>query len=143
MKKDKDMNGSFFIGLLAVCVIAGAVLYKMRGNAPSFHKPFNLPTGIPVETVEGELSMDSVVAYFRAINLNAKEDVPFITKDMKLTFGTNEYTEKDGYKTLFLGVFSEEKDAIKNAKIIYAKNFDAKLEEVLSHASKDGIVVLN
>ena len=82
--------------------------------------------------------MDDIVSIFKARNLNPTTDTPFISKSLEgLIVTPNGILEKGNYVSVVLGVNYDSNIDI--FEIIYAKDFDKKLED--SFANRDLITL--
>lgn len=127
-----------FFAILAICII-GYIVYNRKQKRKIKLTPQNTPT----TTIEGELPFSDVIAYFKNCNLKKGEDTPFICRESARTkeIFNIYYPEFElvGYKWLFIGAFNETTEEIKHYKVIYAKGFDAKLEDIFAN---EDLVVL-
>jgi len=85
----------------------------------------------------------NVVDRFKRMYLDPRKDNPFII-DLDNCPELREKIKNAPHVDcgIFSAVYDEETDQIKNFETVVAESFDEKTEEVLSHASEDGIVVL-
>lgn len=90
------------------------------------------------EIIDGELTLDNVIALFKAQNLNEASDQPFISKKLDgLKYMPNDVLDKPNYLSLVVGVnYNSEPKII---KIIFAKSFDEKLKSIFD--GKDLVVL--
>jgi len=90
------------------------------------------------EIIDGELTLDNVIALFKAQNLNEASDQPFISKKLDgLKYMPNGVLDKPNYLSLVVGVnYNSEPKII---KIIFAKSFDEKLKSIFD--GKDLVVL--
>lgn len=90
------------------------------------------------EIIDGELTLDNVIALFKAQNLNEASDQPFISKKLDgLKYMPNGVLDKPNYLSLVVGVnYNSEPKII---KIIFAKSFDEKLKSIFD--DKDLVVL--
>ena len=120
------------IVIVAICII-GYIVHKRKQNKKIILSPDNTITS----TIEGELPFSDVISFFKTLNLKKGEDIPFICQKSERTeeiFNIyNLQFELVGYKWLFVGVYNEKEESITNYKVIYAKSFEQKLEELLSN----------
>lgn len=119
------------VALLALAGGAYYVYHKRRQNMKDWYVS-------NVETVEGRLPFDSIVSFFKTLNLDQKTHIPFIGreggKDISRFFGSKPFPKhKEGYCAIFIGVFNEKSQNIDNFKVIYAKDFDEKINEVFGN----------
>ena len=121
------------IVLIVLIVVVIATIYIICKKKQEKNKIVLSPENTSTTTVEGELPFADVVSYFKTLNLNKKEDVPFICRGSERVKDLfNVYQPKFelvGYIWLFIGVYNEAKEEITEYKVIYAKEFDAKLKE--------------
>lgn len=90
------------------------------------------------EIIDGQLTLDNVIALFKAQNLNEASDQPFISKKLDgLKYMPNGVLDKPNYLSLVVGVnYNSEPKII---KIIFAKSFDEKLKSIFD--GKDLVVL--
>lgn len=112
------------VGIVAV----GAIIYAMSKKK------------VPVleETVDGDLRLEDVVAYFKTLSMVKGKQVPFIALPDVKKLGVKVTPRKA--KTLILGVYNTDNDVLNPMKVVYADGFDEKLIEVLGD---EKLVVLN
>jgi len=136
----KMNSGVLFFSFAAVAAGVAYYLYKR-----SDRKRINL-LDIPKETIEGDITMEDIIGIFKSQNLEKGKDIPFIAQNTTEIFNfkidSEGILQKDGYQTLFIGVFKEGIDSLSFSKIIFAKGFDDKLLEVLKK-SVNGVVILS
>lgn len=91
------------------------------------------------ETVEGDLKLEDVVAYFKTLSMVKGKQIPFLALpgEEKLKV-INIKSNKS--KVLILGVYNNDKDSLNPMKIVYADGFDEELTEVLGNET---LVVLS
>lgn len=91
------------------------------------------------ETVEGDLKLEDVVAYFKTLSMVKGKQIPFLALpgEEKLKV-MNIKSNKS--KVLILGVYNNDKDSLNPMKIVYADGFDEELTEVLGNET---LVVLS
>lgn len=122
-------NGALVLGI-AVLAIGGYVYYVRTQK----HKALVEFTKANSETIDGELKLEDVVAYFKLQNLNQTQQTPFMAKPEGLK-GLIDYIEKPGYQTLFVGVYGEASNELKPTRLFYAKSFDSKIVETFGSES--------
>ena len=90
------------------------------------------------EIIDGQLTLDNVIALFKAQNLTEARDQPFISKKLDgLKYMPNDVLDKPNYLSLVVGVnYNSEPKII---KIIFAKSFDEKLKSIFD--GKDLVVL--
>lgn len=106
-----------------------------------------------VKNVEGELTLSTVVEWFKSLMLDPKKDVPFITKGSLVAEHVKTYFKSQNIQDLpasvegkadkvvvFCAVFDEKKDQIVNGVFISADSLDAELLKLLAD---NEVVVLN
>lgn len=95
------------------------------------------------EIIDSELKITQIVEFFKSLELKQKRDVPFVAKgdceEFRKMFGGSFPKKKEGYVTLFLGVYNEEKGTIDNHKLIHAKTVDSETQQMLGD---ENLVVL-
>ena len=105
------------------------------------------------KNVEGELTLSTVVEWFKSLNLDSKKDVPFICKGSVVAELVKTYfksqniqglpasiEEKADKVVVFCAVFDEKNDQIVNGVFISADSLDAELLKLLAD---NEVVVLN
>jgi hypothetical protein len=114
------------------------VIYKLVWNVK---KIISIPSDILCHTQE-LLTLTEVVEYFKNQPMQPDEDTPFIVSDWNKIFSKEDISKyrKEGYEAIFMGVYSYNQ-TIRHYQIVYAKQVDLQLREVLAKAI-DGIVVL-
>lgn len=140
---------TFGIGAL---VGAGALYYAYKKGAFKQNRPKKAIEGLSVKVIEGTLSFNDVVGWFKSQNLKKEEDTPFIAlfdKCRETIFGEQlganwDFTipplsevvlHEDKKAKIFLGVYNEEKDEIIPSLLILADAFDEKTTEVFGNES--------
>lgn len=113
------------IGIVAV----GAIIYAMSKKKEP----------VLEETVEGDLKLEDVVAYFKTLSMAKGKQVPFLASPDEEKLKGMKVTPKKK-KTLILGVYNTDNDLLNPMKIVYADGFDEKLIDVLGD---EKLVVLN
>ena len=136
----KMNSGVLFFAFAAVAAGVVYYLYNRSGK-----KRINL-LDIPKETIEGDITMEDIIGIFKSQNLEKGKEIPFVAQNTTEIFNfkidSEGILQKDGYQTLFIGVFKEDIDSLSFSKIIFAKGFDDKLLDVLKK-SVNGVVTLS
>lgn len=129
---------------IAVLIVAavGIYIYKTR---PKKDKNVDADSDdLLSEIIDGELTLDAVIAFFKSKSLDIDKHKPFIAN----SFPDDEWQKKcnckfppkkDGYVSILLGVYNEKADTVEYIKIVYAKSLDKKLLDVFGN---DKLVVL-
>ena len=105
----------------------------------------NLDT-IEKKKIDGELSFDNVIGWFKTLHLNKVTDTPFIANPKHLDFLNNKYGVKCNFQLLenkeylLLGVYKEKEEELIHSLLIEANSIDNKTKEVLG---KEALVVLS
>jgi hypothetical protein len=129
-------TGYIYVGIAIVAAICG-IIYAYQKKKKEVKKPINIQS----ETIDGSLSLQDVVGYFKKFNLNQEKDTPFIAQTKALgKFGIRP-EEKEGYIVTVLGVFDKQANEILHPFIIYSKEVDAKISDLLKDSN--GLVVLS
>lgn len=120
----------------------GIYIYKTRSQ-----KDKNVDVDsddLPSEILDGELTLDAVIAFFKSKSLEQDKHKPFIANgfsdEWQKKCNCKFPPQKDGYVSIVLGVFNEKTDTLEYAKIVYAKSLDKKLLDVLGN---DKLIVLS
>lgn len=94
------------------------------------------------ETVEGDLKLEDVVAYFKTLSMVKGKQIPFLALpgEEKLKVINIKSIKSNKSKVLILGVYNNDKDSLNPMKIVYADGFDEELTEVLGNET---LVVLS
>ena len=130
--------GKYILGLsIVVVAIAVALILKFRKKSKNGQEEIEYSTSV----VDDVLRMSDVVAYFKSLSLNQDLHTPFLTLELDVlqSLISKDDLQKDGYKTIILGVYEESFDTIKYSRVIHCKDFDEKLKEILG---EEKLVVL-
>ena len=123
------------IGAAAVGVIALFVYAKRK--AP-------LLTNLNEEVLDTTLTFEDVINFFKSSNLDQEKDIPFVAKgdcnEFRRMLHAPYPKKKEGYCTIFIGVYNETDDQIKSHKLIHAKAIDKALADCLG---SENLVVLS
>lgn len=129
------------VAALGVVVTIIAIFKKMRDGA-------NLYIDIsqfPEETVEGELHFIDIVDFFKTKPLEKGKHIPFIGFNTTILFKKGlkptHKLQKEGYKTLLLGVYNKQQEKLEFARIIHYISMDGE-GKAIEAKSSNGIVVL-
>lgn len=128
--------------LVILAIVAIAVYMKRGGISKKIISAINIAgiTSIQ-ENLNRQLSFTSdVVGFFKGLNLNSANDLPFII-DCKALSEKLQGIPNNG-NSLLIGVYHKDSDAITNTKYLVAESFDTQTKEVLSKA-EDGVVTLS
>jgi len=133
------MNTGLWIAIAALAAGAGFYFAKKKKE----ERTVDIST-INKETINGCLNYDDVISWFKNFQLKKGEDTPFIAQSFENLFDQHvkgqETLVKDGYVTILLGTYSKTNNGISNAKILFAKDLDPKLKDLLG---KEKIVTLS
>lgn len=89
---------------------------------------------IGIEETDREINFtQDVLDFFKSLYLSEKDSIPFLINGEK--FGLPE-------NSIFMGVYHESNNTITNYKGIKGISLDPQIQEILSKAGEDGIVVL-
>lgn len=98
-------------------------------------KKHSSSVSIPIEreTVEGEVHFDDIVEWFKMQKLDHEQHVPFLAnqESPKLKSIIRDQQIPENYKGIYLGIFNQSNDSIEKLKLLIAKNFDAKTNDIL------------
>ncbi len=130
----------FVIGI-AILLIAGFLFYLYNRGLKIAQKWYKDNS----ETIDGEVSFDSIVSFIKSTNPDKEKDVPFMVKGeneefKKFSNGRPFPENKYGYQVLFVGVYDNKAGAISNCRVIYAKSFDLQINDIFGN---DSLVVLS
>lgn len=124
------MNNVVFAGIIGTFVVAGVVGVALVVRRNNIKRSIEEAT----ETIEGDLQFFDVVSYLRSLNLNPKEDIPFIGNCNSPQFAqvTKGYPlTKPGYELLMIGTYNEKTDKVGNFKFIFSKGWSEDLKKVM------------
>lgn len=122
--------GKYILGLSIVAVaIAVALILKFRKKSKNGQEEIEYSTSV----VDDVLRMSDVVAYFKSLSLNQDLHTPFLALELDVLqyIISKEDFHKEGYKTIVLGVYEETLDRLKYTRVVYCKDFDEKLKEIM------------
>lgn len=131
------------IGIIIILAIVVFVAYGKRNNiSKKVISAINIAglTSIQ-ENLNRQVSFTSdVVGYFKGLNLNPANDLPFLIDCKVLSEKLQGIPNKEN--SLLIGVYHKDSDSITNTKYLIADSFDTQTKEVLSKAV-DGVVTLS
>jgi len=130
--------GKYILGLsIVVVAIAVALILKFRKKPKNGQEEIEYSTSV----VDDVLRMSDVVAYFKSLSLNQDLHTPFLALELDVLqyIISKEDFHKEGYKTIVLGVYEETLDRLKYTRVVYCKDFDEKLKEIMG---EEKLVVL-
>lgn len=137
---------------IGAVVGAGAMYCACKIGAIKTDKPKKIIEGLSVKVVEGTLSFNDVVGWFKSQNLNPEKNTPFIAlfdnfkqmllgdkleakSDFCIPPSSEIGQHEDKKAQLLLGVYNEDTDEISPSLLILADAFDEKTSEVLGDES--------
>lgn len=90
--------------------------------------------------VDGTFCMADAVSYFKNLSLDKERHTPFIMNGLLDTpvyppLDMLKIEKKEGYYTFVLGVYEEGTDELAFMKVIYCKQVDEQIEEVMKNES--------
>ena len=140
------------VWILVVVAVVGVAIWLVCRNKQREEIVEKLKS-YEVKNVEGELTLSTVVEWFKSLNLDSKKDVPFICKGSVVAELVKKYfksqniqglpasvEEKADKVVVFCAVFDEKNDEIVNGVFISADSLDAELLKLLAD---NEVVVLN
>lgn len=140
------------VWILVVVAVVGIAIWLVCRNKQREEIVEKLKS-YEVKNVEGELTLSTVVEWFKSLNLDSKKDVPFICKGSVVAELVKKYfksqniqglpasvEEKADKVVVFCAVFDEKNDEIVNGVFISADSLDAELLKLLAD---NEVVVLN
>ncbi len=96
------------------------------------------------KNVDGELSFSDIIAWFKSLGLDQKQDVPFIVKGSMASESIAKYFKTqnmenipqpgqkvEGKVSVFCGVYNEKTEKLMHGVFIYADTLDAETLKVL------------
>lgn len=131
--------GKYIIyGLSIGVAVAIAILLKFRKKSKKGQEKIEYSISI----VDDVLKMSDVVAYFKSLSLNQDLHTSFLALELDVlqSLISKDDLQKDGYKTIILGVYEKSFDTIKYSRVIHCKDFDEKINEIMG---KEKFVVLS
>ena len=140
------------VWILVVVAVVGVAIWLVCRNKQREEIVEKLKS-YEVKNVEGELTLSTVVEWFKSLNLDSKKDVPFICKGSVVAELVKTYfksqniqglpasiEEKADKVVVYCAVFDEKNDEIVNGVFISADSLDAELLKLLAD---NEVVVLN
>lgn len=132
----KDV-GKVILTLLTAAVAAGAA-YIIKRLLDTQSVPI---TDAEIKHKE-TLTLTDVVEYFKHLNLDEKHDTPFLCSNLE-HFNVKKSVIPDAdEKVLFIGVYRDGGDKITDYALVYSRQYDDALKNVLAKAT-DGVVTLS
>lgn len=116
------------IGLGVIAV--GTLLYAMNKKKDP----------VLEETVEGDLKLEDLVAYFKTLSMVKGKQIPFLALPDAAQIKSIWKGKARKAKTLIVGIYNKDNDTPNPTKIVYADGFD---EELVKLFGNEKIVVLN
>ena len=120
---------------LATVGVAVIVIALLRRKCSTI--PYIDLSDFPEETVEGELHFKDIVDFFKAKHLEKGKHIPFIGFDVN-----SQKLQKEGYKTILLGIYNEEQDNLEVARVIHCTSTDEETQAIEAKAT-GGLIVLS
>lgn len=145
------MSEKILLGMLSVAVLAGGVYFIIKNNVSKTNNDLKLDR----KSIDGTLSFDDIVSWFKGLNLEHENDIPFICladkfQDLiKEKFNLNIERPESHIETLsvsdkkarlVLGVYNEKRNALSHLTLLESDQLDEKTLQVLGDES---MVVLN
>jgi hypothetical protein len=131
------MNTGLWFAFAAIA--AGAGFFFLKKN-----KKFIDISKVHKETLEGCLDYEDVISWFKNLQLKKDEDIPFIAQSFDNLFDQQvkgqEILVKEGYITILLGIYNEVSKGLIDSKILFVKDLDGKLKDLLG---KESCIVLS
>ncbi len=131
------MNTGLWFAFAAIA--AGAGFFFLKKN-----KKFIDISKVHKETLEGCLNYEDVISWFKNLQLKKDEDIPFIAQSFDNLFDQQvkgqEILVKEGYITILLGIYNEVSKGLIDSKILFVKDLDGKLKDLLG---KESCIVLS
>lgn len=136
-----------YISYIIIVAIVAAVLYffYQKGKKVTSHQNWSTIdlSSAKMETVDGELKMTEVMDIFKSQVLNPQVHTPFIAASLTgFCVIPQGILEKDGYKSLIIGTYAEDKEQMQFMEIVFAKSFDKQLQRTLAAATSDNPIVV-
>lgn len=132
------------VWILVVVAVVGVAIWLVCRNKQREEIVEKLKS-YEVKNVEGELTLSTVVEWFKSLMLDPKKDVPFICKGSVVAELVKKYfksqniqglpasvEEKADKVVVFCAVFDEKNDEIVNGVFISADSLDAELLKLLT-----------
>ena len=145
------MSEKILLGALSVVVLGIGAYYIFKNNVSKTNNDLKLDR----KSIDGTLSFEDIVSWFKGLNLERGKDIPFICladkfQDLiKEKFNLNvEKTESpfdtlnanDKKARLVLGVYNEKSNALSHLTLLESDQLDEKTLQVLGDES---MVLLN
>jgi len=143
------MSEKILLGVLSAAVLACGAYYIIKNNISKTNNDLKLDR----RSIDGTLSFDDIVSWFKGLNLERENDIPFICfadkfQDLiKEKFNLNipeshieTLFESDKKARLVLGVYNERRNALSHLTLLESDQLDEKTLQVLGDES---MVVLN
>lgn len=124
---------SITVALIASAIVA-LFLYKKKHEGV---------VSLVEETIDGELKMSDLINYMKSLNLRKDRDIPFVAKgdceEFRKFLHAPFPKKKEGYITIFVGVYNNATEIITEHKLIHSKSIDSDLQVLLAN---ENLVVL-
>ena len=131
------------IGITAIGIVA-ALITIVQKNCTKSRSKLDLSDS-QEETIDGELHFKDVIDFFKTKQLDKGTHIPFVGFNPEKLFGMNltpiDKFKKEGYITVFLGVYNEVEERIEHSFIIHCLSIDQETQEI-SDKAHEGVVVL-
>lgn len=137
MLKEMNTTGMLLVGLGVVAL--GGLVYKLLSSRAKSSTP--KPVQLSPEFVDGTLRFADVQAFYKLLKLQQGKHTPFIARggDKLRDLLGQAMPVQEGYTPLFLGVYEESTELLIHHRLIFARDLDAEILEVLG---EDDLVVL-
>ena len=130
--------GKVLLSLITVAAATAGAAYIIKRWLDSQPMPI---TDAAVKRKD-TLTLAEIVDYFKSLKLDNTHETPFLCTDLT-HFNVKKSVIPDAdEKVLFIGVFQEGSDNITNYALVYSRNYDEALKNVLAKAT-NGIVTLS
>lgn len=145
------MENNTFIWVAVIAAVAVAAYFIIKwtnGKRPAQTNGGVDLTDVPKDLIDRELTMAEVSTIFRSMNLTPAEHTPVIADGAALAKSFAIRPEgalvQEGYVCLVLGIYVEKEQKMSYRKIVFAKSFDARLQEALATAvGNNPLIVLS
>ena len=136
-------NQSYIWTIAAVLAAAIASLYFLAKKVHNGKKLFNIDLSEEdIKDIDGIIRLTDIVAWFKSLNLNAEEDIPFIVDGERI--GELIANNPNLSSAILAGVYAKSKDKVKTYIVFRGVALDKRLKDVLRKATSDNpIIVLN
>lgn len=123
------MTGYTYIIGAGIAVAIGYCIWRL------YKRKANIFANIDEDIVDGTLHMEDIVNYFKSQQIAQGQDTPFMAdgdcEEFRKMLHAPYPHKKDGYHTIFIGVYNEPLDNVNYMKLIHAQDLDPKIVELL------------